>query len=340
MLAGMRNRWLSCMLASLLASGCVTNTYRIPNGELARLAQTPPEARGEHVRVIQEIGESDAPPAEAVGPETRIILVPDISISTGVRTGGGSRGGGGGKGGIGKVGGGGSDGKGQAIVFLVIAATALVVVAGIEGSRFDGWAKLHPMHPVHLYGHDGSYQVRPLAWVDPPTVAWTDRAFVRETEGPWLQLERAPLSRQGWTYGMYGGTGSLESKFGEKELGPAFTVQLGYFPQQALGVVFSTFFGWRQNRLDATMFESRYTLELQGFPIVAGPLHAGLFGGIGLGYRWEDGITGGNAGTSAFTGGAMLQLDINTRVALAARFGIARAHGEEMNDIQIGLSVY
>jgi hypothetical protein len=226
------------------------------------------------------------------------------------------------------------------VAVLVIAAVALVAIAGVEGSRFDGWAQLHPMHPVHLFGKDGGYQVVPLAWIDRNAVAWADKAVVRDTEGPWLQLERHPLDRVGPTYGMYGGVGSLRSAYGDLELGPAFTVQVGYFPDQRFGVLASVFFGWRDNRAGETLFESRYTLELQALPVAAGPFHAGLYGGGGAAYRFEDGVANGNSGSTALTGGAMLQLDINTRLALTARFGIAKAHEEKMKDIIVGLSVY
>ena len=51
-------------------------------------------------------------------------------------------------------------------------------------------------------------------------------------------------------------------------------------------------------------------------------------------------IAAGNESTLALTGGAMFQLDINTRVALTARLGLALAHGEQMHDAIIGISVY
>jgi hypothetical protein len=223
---------------------------------------------------------------------------------------------------------------------LVVAAVALVAVATVEGSRFDGFAQLHPMYPVHLIGKDGGYALMPLAWIDPNTAAWADHAVIRDTEGPFRPLEHAPLSREGWTYGMYGGIGSLRSVAGDVATGPAFTVQLGYFPDQHVGVVGSLFFGWRDNVVQETLFESRYTLELQAFPVQAGIFHAGLYGGGGGAYRVEDQLPGGNSGSSAFTGGAMLQIDINTRLALTARFGMAQAHDELMRDIQFGLSVY
>ncbi len=318
----------------------MSSAYRIPAKDLQALSQIQPEQRGQHVRVIQEISDASAPPAQRVDGGTQIYIGPQINVSTPIHTSGG---GGGRGGGLGKIGGAGNDGKAAAIAFLVIAATALVMVAAVEGSRFDGYAQLHPMHPVHLFGRDGSYRVMPLAAIDPATAAWTDKAIVRETEGPWRELDRAPLTRRGWGYSMYGGMGSLRSENGEKELGPAFSVQLGYFPTNDIGVLANVFFGWRDNVVNETLFESRYTLELQALPVKAGPLHLGLYGGAGLAYRFEDGsklARRQDPESMALTGGAMLQLELHTRIALTARFGIAQAHEERMSDILVGLSVY
>lgn len=341
-------RALAVVLAGSLIAGCAVNSYKIPPAELARLARVPPEARGEHVRVVQEIVASDVPAAPPVTRETQVVIAPQFEVAVGVH---GPRAGfGGGFGRVlqgGKIGGLGNDSKGAAVAVVFAAATAMVTAAVIEGSRFDGWARLHPMHPVHLIGHDGSYTVVPLAWLDPGAVAWADTAVVRPTEGPWLELERAPLSRPGLAYGLYGGTGSLRSAAGDLAMGPAWTVQLGYFTTQQLGVFASVFFGWRSNRLDATLFESRYTAEVQYLPLQLGILHGGLFGGAGVAYRFEDAIplsdgriAAGNEATLALTGGAMFQLDINTRVALTARLGLAQAHGEQMHDAIFGVSVY
>ena len=335
--------------ALMLFTGCAANSYQIPHGDLQRLAATPPEARGQQVRVIQELGGTDVPAAQPVEESTQVVIVPQITITGGDRSryhgggGGWSSAGRGGKS-IGKLGGGGggsgSDGKAAAIVFLVVAAAALFVVAGVEGSRFDGWTQLHPMHPVHLIGKDGGYTVVPLAWIDPATAAWADKAIVRESEGPWRPLKRAPLHRTGLTYSMYGGLGSLRSAYGDLGVGPAFTVQAGYFPTQQVGILGSIFLGWRENRQVDTLFESRYSLELQVLPVAAGRFHAGLYGGIGAAYRFEDGVPGGDSGTRALTGGGMFQLDVSTRLALTARFGLASAHEEAMKDVLFGLSVY
>ena len=333
----------------LIASGCGANSYRIPNSDLQRLAAAPPEARGHQVRVIQELGDNEVPATQPVTADTQIIIVPHISIShdssrhSGGWGGGGRWGGRGGrigKGGGLKLGGAGNDAKGAAIAFVVIAAVALFAIAAVEGSRFDGWAQLHPMHPVHLIGKDGGYTVMPLAWIDPGTAAWADKAIVRRSEGPWRELGRHSLHRTGPTYSMYGGAGSLRSAYGELALGTAFTVQAGYFPSQQFGIVGSVFLGWRDNRDFETLFESRYTLEAQVMPVAAGPFHAGFYAGAGAAYRFEDGVRDGNSGSSALTGGAMLQLDVNTRIALTARFGLAKAHEERMSDVLFGMSVY
>jgi hypothetical protein len=359
------------LAASVFATGCLSSSYRVTGDEIQRLAMLPPEARGQHVRVVQQLQDSDVGPAQPVTHETQIVLIPTIEVDDGRRRGGGGWSGGGGWGsgnrgggswsggasgggasgghggngghiktGGGSVSGGGGDGKGAAIAILIGAAVILVAAAAIEGSRFDGYAELHPMHPVHLIGKDGSEAVMPLAWIDPQSAAFTDHAVLRSGEGPWRELEHAPLSREGFTYSMYAGVGTFESADGNKARGTATTIQFGYFPEQRFGLVGSMFFGWRDNRVAQTLFESRYTAELQAFPIASGAFHFGLYGGGGGAYRFEDGIAGGNSGSLALLGGAMVQLDINTRLALTARLGETYAHSEHMTDALFGLSVY
>jgi len=345
------------LAAAVATSGCASNTYKIPASELQRLATVPPEARGQHVRVVQQLSNADLGPPAPVTGETQIVIFPQVNVygpargrtyadhRHGVSGGGGfgsvSHGGGHGGGHSGGGGGGGGgDGKAEAIAILVVAATVLVVAAAVEGSRFDGYAQLHPMHPVYLFGRDGGPTAMPLAWIDPQTAAWARYGLVRRNEGPWRELERAPLDRVGFTYAMFGGVGTYTSADGSKETGTATTIQLGVFPDQRVGLLGSIFFGWRDNAVSQTLFESRYTLELQAYPVASGPVHFGLYGGGGGAYRWEDGIPGGNAGSLALLGGAMLQLDINTRLAITGRLGVTFAHGERMSDALVGLAVY
>jgi len=222
----------------------------------------------------------------------------------------------------------------------VIAATALVVAAAVEGSRDDGYVQLHPMHPLYLFGLDGSRAVMPLAELDPDSAAFSRFAIVRSNEGPWHWLGRAALDREGWTYAMFGGIGTYQSADGSKASGTATTIQLGFFPEQHVGVVANWFFGWRNNNELQTLFETRYTLELQGYLAQAGALHFGLYGGGGGATRLEDGVVGGNSSSLALQGGALVQLDFNTRLALTARIGQTYAHDERMSEAMLGLSVY
>ncbi|MCX5745809.1 MAG: hypothetical protein NT062_25315, partial [Proteobacteria bacterium] len=273
------------LIATVITGGCASSSYRISSAELVRLAATPPQTRGQAVRVDQELHDGDGPPAERVDGSTEVIFVPSINVSGNV--GGSITYGprphpvGGGGGGI-KTGGGGgggqaSSGKDAAVAIIVMAVLAMFVVIAIEGSRFDGDVALHPMHPVHLYGRDGGYTVVPLAWLDPQLASWADHGSVRSAEGPWRELRRAPLWRQGPTYALLGGQGTFESAAHDKARGSSFLIQGGYFPTDELGVLATLFLGWRQNRIDETMFESRSLIEMHYYPVKAGPFHAGLF---------------------------------------------------------------
>jgi hypothetical protein len=347
--------------ASVLVTGCATNTHKIPTSELQRLAMVQPEQRGEHVRVQQELGEADVGPPAPVTTDTQIVFFPDLNVygpdrrryyrgsNASFNTGSGRvRSGmnlGGGKGGSGGLGGGGGD-KGAAVAILVVAAVALVAVVAVEGSRFDGYARLHPMHPVYLEGKDGSRAVMPLAWIDPQTAAWTRSAYVRRNEGPWQQLERAPLDRQGWNFSMYGGSSILTGVDTSRGAGFGSIIQFGYFPSTYIGIVGSLFMGWRENEVGTTNFHARYGGELQFFPIASGLLHLGGYAGLGGAYRSDERFRAGwvvshvDEGSSMYTGGGILQLDINTRIALTARVGMTNSFGERTADTLFGLSVY
>lgn len=353
-------RFVAVIISALLVTGCASNSYQIPRSELARIAATPPEQRANRVLVSQELSATDVESAQPVYTETQIVWVPDLGFSFGdsrahghgghwSSTGGGHHGGGGGGGGKGgsggaKLGSGGSDAKGAAVALVVLAAVGLIIVAGVEGSRYDGWVRMHPMHPVHLIGKDGSQTTIPLAWVDQNALAYADKAIVRPNEGPWQELQRKPLSRQGGTYSLYGGYGTSRSVLGDVDFGPSFLIQGGYFPTQEVGILADVAFDWRTNQFGGTLFDSRYLLELQLMPLSVGKLHLGGYVGGGLGYRWEDvpgaTISNGNNGTTVLIGGAQLQLELHTRLALTARVGAVKAHGDRETDLLFGLAVY
>jgi len=349
--------------AAVLATGCTTNTYKIPRGELQRISTQAPEARGERVRVVQELGEADVGPPQPVTAETQIVFFPDLTFAS---AGGpqrrrhyngsqwsGSWGGGSTRGGSGKSGlklnmggGGGGGDKGAAIAILVVAAVALFAVVAVEGSRYDGFARMHPMHPVYLVGSDGEKVVMPLAWIDPETAAWAKHGYVRRNEGPWQELQRAPLDREGWNFSMYGGLGIYAGSDGSRGAGFGSTIQLGYFPMHQFGIVGSLFMGWRDTDLGLTNFQARYGIEGQVFPISSGFLQLGGYVGLGGAYRSEGRYIDGGRTSRAIensgllAGGVILQLDVNTRIALTGRFGMADTFGERTAESLFGISVY
>lgn len=51
-----------------VSSGCLSNQYRVSRTELSRLAQLPPEARGQQVEVLQELGSRRAPAIDPYNP--------------------------------------------------------------------------------------------------------------------------------------------------------------------------------------------------------------------------------------------------------------------------------
>lgn len=321
--------------AAVLAAGCLSTTHKIPRSELMRLSQSPPETRGERVRVIQGFSGDDQPPEAP-----RVHGGVRVSVYAGGSTGRPAR-------------------RAKRLpakdlaedskFWLVVAAVAAVGLAATEGARFDGWAKMHPMHPVHIYGPYGEYTWVPLAHLDPETAAWASKAFVRETEGPWQRLERAPLNRVGLTYSLLLGSAQIPSVVdqntaGEDAVQPGFLghIQLGVFPTQTLGILLDFGMGWRNNSNQQTVFEARNALELQLFLAQAGKLHAGLYGQLGVALRAEDVNSGVSAESRTFmTGaGAQLQLELTTRLTLTGRFGYLRILGEDTAEATVGVSIY
>lgn len=331
--------------ACLFVTACVSQTYRIPPAELARLAQTPPEARGQSVRVVQELSNADDPPESApVTADTQIIIVPQVDVVVGgparpigppprTTTGGGGSVVGGSSGGHG------DDAKAQAIAYLAIAVAAGVILAATEGERYDGWVQMHPMMPVHLWG-PGGYTVVPLAQIDPQTAMWATRAVVRPNEGPWRELGRAPLDREGLTYSVLLGASDVVSSDKSVDTGGGGHILIGGYPSHMIGIQGDFDFAWGPNQVQATNFAARASLELDVLPIDLGPLHGGLYGELGFVHRTEDGYANADASSGRGELGTLIQIAINTRLALTARLGLGEELGARIRDLSFGLSIY
>ncbi len=248
--------------------------------------------------------------------------------------------GGGGTGG--GSGGSGGGGEGTAVVVVVVVALSAVValvLAGTEGARYDGWARLNPMHPVHVLASDGSTSWVPLALLDAQTAAAATELLVSEDEGPFLTLGRAPLNRVGFVYGMEGGVASLRGRRGLTGAAFAAHVQLGFFPLQQLGLLFDTLLGLG-DRDGNTLVNAQFGGELQALPLALGPVHLGAFGRVGTASptqrdeRWALSVGGGG----------LVQLELTTRLALTLRGGATYVNeargGVITGEGMVGLAVY
>lgn len=320
-------------LLPILLSGCLTSTHVIPQGELMRLASLPPEERGRQVRVVQGFSGSEAPPerAPSVGVSTAVVVSPTPSpYRYGYGYGGNV------------VRQSAKSMAQESKWWLLIAAVTAVGLAVTEGLRFDGWAQLHPMHPIHIWGADGQWTWMPLAQLDAGAAAWARKAFVREEEGPFVRLERAPLDRVGFTYALLMGTGQVIAFDDVKRYGFMSHIQFGFFPIQELGLLFDIGLGWRTDRDYTDIFQSRYAFELQALPVDLGKLHLGGFGQIGMAYNFEDFPDGFGEDRQRLllSGGGLAQLELTTRLAITVRAGVASLGGESATEITAGISIY
>src|SRR5262249_5128141 len=161
----------------------------IPREELQRLVTVPPEQRGQHVRVIQGGPGAETPPeAPRVGVSAVVVVGGPVWSPPAYRPQTAK------------------SSAGEAKWWLGVAAIAAVALVFTEGLRYDGYVQLNPMHPIHLFGPNGEWTWVPLAQLDQGAVGWAQKAFIRPSEGPWTELERAPLDRVGFTYNLLLGT--------------------------------------------------------------------------------------------------------------------------------------
>lgn len=238
------------------------------------------------------------------------------------------------------------------------AAAAVAVIAGLglgiglavtEGIRWDGYVAVHPDHPVHLMGPRGSYRLTSLSKLHLANPQHDEEAVVMRHEGIGMwELARAPLSRRGLTYEME--FGQRELPIGDGQLLGATTADfmLGAFTTDYWGflVGVSLSFG---NDLGADVFGFAPRIELQWHPLTLGYVHLGLFGGASLEDVDIEELVDGFANVRTLSspvveGGAMLQLEITTRLAINFRWSVANwlsgHEGTLPSRFTIGMSVY
>ena len=323
---------VTALATASLLTGCLSNGHIIPRQDLQALAQTNAQTRSQRVRVVQAFASEDSPPPAPHADGGTSVYV---GVHTPVRVRSRS------SGSVGSGGGNTAKSKSdEAWVWIVIAAAVAIGAAATEGARYDGWVALHPNHPVHLYGWDGSYTWVPLSSLTPEQAAWAQKALVRPSEGPWTELGRAPLNRQGWTYAVLLGSSEFPDGDGSVQRGFTSHIQFGRFTSRQFGILLDVSMGWAEDALQDRIYDSRTSLELQFMPVGLGKLHAGVFGQAGLGYRLDDRLKGADRQGLLAGAGGMLQLELTTRLALTARAGLTSIYSDTTSDFTVGISIY
>ncbi len=316
-------------------TGCLSGTHRIPKRDLIAISSMAPQERGRAVRVIQDFEASEQPPtAPRVGTSGNVGVV--VVSSGGHHDGRAPR-----RATRRKSKSASKVKKDDAKALIIVAALVAIGLAATEGARYDGWVSVNPAHPVHIKRYDGSFTWVPLNALTPEIAASAQKAWIRDTEGPWHEVGRAPLNRQGWTYSWLLGMAEMPSSDGTFRNGPFSHIQLGRFTDRTFGILFDMGLGWRDNEFGETVFESRYALELQYLPVGAGKLHLGVFGQAGTALRIEDSVKAETPRRGlVFGGGGLVQLELTTRLALTARAGLSMFAGTATSDLTFGVSVY
>ena len=348
----------------VFASGCLNDTYRVPDAEVARLVSLPPDVRTSAIRTIQrttmatdlttapELPPGAPPPPNGAPPPAYgypgyVDTGPHVFVGVGFMApmpapyyfsapaGGGRvapavRGGAAGSTNPTRgVGGGGAGSSGakadkDALIALAVVGAAFTIgMIATEGARFDGWTRAHPAQPLHLIYNDGNQRAIPLYLLTQNDLAGVQEAVISEADGRVDRLGRAPLDRKGFAWRFDGGAmgGSLSD--GTRGLGWGVAMGLGYFPTQTFGLLLNgTVAAGTAGEMDYT--NGRFGLEANWLPLSVGRLHVGAFG---LGARqwgadssatldkvtWPSWLLGG---------GALVELELTTRLALLLRGGV------------------
>jgi hypothetical protein len=345
-------RTILASVASLLSPcflvGCLSNSYTVERGELARLAALEPDERWQSVRAVQRVGGDDYPPEyepyspppppglgprvyvgvvvvhshhHYYGPPPRPLVRPEPVPATAVAS---------------STSGGAptttprvatavpKKGNGDAAAAIAVAA-AVVVGAGAgiglaasEGARYDGWVAVSPDEPIFVKLPSGQTKVVPLSLLTPGDAVVAERATLYEGEdGRFPRLGRAPLDRAGFTFT----TGLHMGGFPQVD-GPRATAFGGYLllggniaNLVTLGVAGTADGGIdsRQSVLLATLAP-----EVQIYPT----RYVGVYGGYGWAFRNTDLYDGTRADQgSFFRAGVVGELPLTTRLTLQARAG-------------------
>jgi hypothetical protein len=342
------------LLASALASGCLSNSYRIRQDELVRLSQLPPEQRWQAVRAVQHLAGSDTPPNDAPPPSapgTGMIVRPAIVATVpgdpGVVVGpglpppprlplpgvtppafanastshaGSGGGGGGGSGGGGSGGGSGGDGALLIAAVVIGVAVAVAILIPTEGMRYDGWVAVNPDEWLYLRAQNGDRLTMPLSQLTPDIAQASSSADIYEGPQPrFARLARAPLDRR--DFGM--SAAFLVS--GVPQLDRSRSVGLGGHVNLSWNIANLVSLGASADASASSPTSGGSTLSAcVGPEVIVTPLTwVGAYAGGGWAYRDTWSMTSNETRNGGFylRAGMLGELPLSTRLSLQLRTG-------------------
>lgn len=355
------SRWIGITSMLCAATGCVQQSYRVERVEAERLADLPPEKRGERVRGAQGSAYSADPShgAEADGSDpARIVIALNEAearilaaavVQAGRSTKNDSR----------DSGDNDNDGAGSAAIALLVGAalatTAVISVGVAEGVRHDGWLRLEPDAILLHIDREGERTWLTLDKLTPDLAASADQLLVYDFLDKAEKLERAPLNRVGFSYDVQMGVAGVNTTGGPRFPGFGWRGVLGYFPWQIAGFGVGLQFSYgRQVPSGESVADDALSYrvfgEFEAFPLAWRRLHLGPYAFAGYGHSMHDTSAGTeNAGGFAGGGGLSFEVAWTTRLAVNLRSGVgvmptleAGGNGSfiVLPEVLLGVSVY
>jgi hypothetical protein len=237
-----------------------------------------------------------------------------------------------------------SDAKAMAVLVVVAAVAVTVGAAATEGARYDGKVVMAPNQNVYLKRASGGEMVQPLDALAAQDLAGVSSVEVSDAEGYGLMLlGRNPLNRKGFSFKFDGGSMGTRLDSGSSR-GAGANIQVGGFFTKQLGLMLTTTLTGGTDLSERGFFRSVFGAELQGFLPALGPLHLGGFGNIGALNREID--NAGSVSGMAFGVGALLEIELTTRLALDFRLAQSWANtsqegtGSDGLGLTVGFAIY
>lgn len=127
---------------------------------------------------------------------------------------------------------------------------------------------------------------------------------------------------------LEGGALQVSLPRGDAPLGGAALLGLGYFPLQWLGVLLTSAL---TVSTDGTFVDLQYGVEVDLIPLELGPLHLGVYGAGMMAFTILERARGSdeNLHEPALHVGALLELDLTTRLALSSHLGMLFQYRDE-----------